>query len=339
MKKIITTILLFVSLFVLVGCGNTTVTTTKETTKENTTISETTTTYYKEEKEVSILVPNGTPALSQMYIEANKANYNYKVDVVNGADTLAAAFTSKSYDFIYAPLNLGAKLYVKTKNYKLLALTVNCNYYFVTASTTEDIFDINQFIGKDIYIFGEAAMSGILARLILETNGKYTLSDLNITYVSSVADSQSAFIAASNKANTICLVAEPSLSVLKTKVADIKTISLTDEYAKINSDFEMPQAAVFVRSDIDKDVANRYLGYLEESIGLISSDVNGSAELGSTLYTSFTKEVLEVALPNSSIKFTKASDAKTACKAFFKMLDDYNTTLIGGEVDEGFYFA
>ena len=45
----------------------------------------------------------GTPALSQMYIENEKEAYNYKIDLVQGADPLSAAFVSKSYDIIFFP--------------------------------------------------------------------------------------------------------------------------------------------------------------------------------------------------------------------------------------------
>lgn len=285
---------------------------------------------YKEENQVTFLMPAGAPAISQIYIQQNKESYNYKIDVVQGSDPLSAAFVSKSYDFIYAPLNLGAKMYINNQNYKLLALIVSCNYYFVTSTTEE--FTLSDLSEKEIVIFGQNAPSGILARLILTSNN---LTDLNITYVNSVADSTNELVLDNSK---VVLTAEPSLSSLEGKVNNLKTISIADEYAKINSSFKMPQAALFVRSDIDSAVANRYLTYIEDSINKVTTSIDESAELGATLYPSFTKEALINAIPRCELDFVKSTEASSRCEAFFEILNNVNPNIIGGTVDENFYY-
>ena len=288
-KSILALVITLLLSFILVGC-----------------------TKYKEKEEIKILTPMGTPALSQIYIEKEKEAYNYKIDAVQGSDPLAAAFTSKSYDFIYAPLNLGAKLYINNKNYKLLATVVDCNYYLVMKSDKD--FTLNDIKDKNIVIFGESAMSGIVSRYVFEKN---SLSDLNISYVNSVQDSMSAFIA---DKSIVALVSEPQLSTLESKVEGIKALSMKEEYTKASNEKNLPQAALFVRSDLNRNK--------EEA-----------SELGSTLYPSFTKDTLLNAFPRSEINVLSAKDAKDKCESFFNLLNGYNPKILGGTVDESFYFT
>ena len=287
---------------------------------------------YKEKDEIKVLAPMGTPALSQMYIEKEKEAYNYKIDVVQGADALSSAFVSKSYDFIYAPLNLGAKLYINNKNYKLLATVVDCNYYLVMKS--EDNFTLNDIKEKEIVIFGQAAMSGIISRYVFENNG-FNLENTNIQYVNSVQDSMSEFVKDQNK---VVLVSEPQLSTLEGRFEGIKALSMKEEYTKVSKEENLPQAAVFVRSDLDKDIAKRYLSHLKDSVRKINSNIKEAAELGSELYPSFTKDALLKAIPRSEISLNEAKNAKENCTKFFDLLNGYNEKILGGNVDDGFYF-
>ena len=307
-KSILTLVITLLLSFILVGC-----------------------TKYKEKEEIKILTPMGTPALSQIYIEKEKEAYNYKIDAVQGSDPLAAAFTSKSYDFIYAPLNLGAKLYINNKNYKLLATVVDCNYYLVMKSDKD--FTLSDIKDKNIVIFGESAMSGIVSRYVFEKN---SLSDLNISYVNSVQDSMSAFIA---DKSIVALVSEPQLSTLESKVEGIKALSMKEEYTKASNEKNLPQAALFVRSDLDKEIAKRYLDHLKDSAKKINRNKEEASELGSTLYPSFTKDTLLNAFPRSEINVLSAKDAKEKCESFFNLLNGYNPKILGGTVDESFYFT
>lgn len=286
----------------------------------------------KEKNEVTVLSPNGSPAISLMYVEESKSDYNYKIDYVDGADPLSAAFTSKSYDFIFAPLNLGAKMYLNNENYKLLAQVVSCNYYFAT-STTED-FTMASLQDKAVVIFGQSAVSGIIARYVL-SGSSLDVSKMNITYVNSVADTASELIKDNTK---VVLTAEPSLSVLEGKVSNLKSISILSEYTKISGNKSFPQAAVFVRSDIGSGIAKRFLTRLSASVTKINKNTDDAAKLGASIFTNFTVESLKTAIPRMSLEVTNAVNSKEECAAFFKMLNDVNPKIIGGDIDDSFYF-
>mgnify|MGYP003295763658 CR=1 FL=1 len=314
MKKILL-LILSILLTCMVGCKKT----DKENKNDNLFISNET---------LKVLSPNGTPLLSQMYIENNKDLYNIKVDYAEGGSSLPSAFITKSYDIIYAPLNVGIKMYINNKNYKLLGVVVDLNYYFIS---NEEI-TLDSFKNKEIVIFSEANMSGIISRMIFDY---YNLEGLNIRYVESVADSMSAYIVNNN---SICLVSEPQLSNIELKLGNIYTYSLKEEYEKITGKNNLPQAACFVRFDLDKDVVSKYEEYLIKSIEKINSDTIESSRIGSTLYPSFKYEVLIKALERSEINYRSASDSKNEILDFINTLNSYNSSLLGGDVDEDFYF-
>jgi len=283
----------------------------------------------KIDKEIKILMPKGTPELSQMYIESKSQEYNYKIDKVQGADALSAAFLTKSYDIIYAPINLGIKMYINNKNYKMLATVVDCNFYFIYKSTEE--LTLNELKNKKIVIFGENAISGILARYILgDTNS------LDVLYVSSTVDSMSEFI---KDNNVLSLVSEPQLSVIETKVDNIKMISVKEEYMKKDdNENNIPQAQVYVRSDLEKEIVDKYLIRLEESIKKVNENINESAKLGNEINNNFSVDVLKKGISRMEIKFTSSKDSKENVYKFIEFLNNYNDKILGGSIDEDFFY-
>jgi len=317
MKKIIITFFTLVLSLSLVSCTN------KTTSIKGT---------LKEERKVSILSPNGSPALSLMYIENVKDSYNYQIDYVDGADPLTAAFTSKSYDFIFAPLNLGAKMYRNNGNYKLLSEVVSCNYYFATV-TSED-FTMESLSSKSLVIFGENAVSGIIARYVI-SNSALDITKMDITYVNSVQDAQSELVKNPSK---VILTAEPSLSILKSKISGIKTISILDTYTSITKKTVLAQAACFVRSDIESGIAERFSSYLENSIDQVNNHPSESAVLGHSIFNNFSEKALLVAIPQMNLKYVSSKNAKNDCADFFTLLNSVNPKLIGGDIDDGFYY-
>jgi len=96
----------------------------------------------KPSESISMIVPYGTPELSQLYMEDSK---DYQVDIVQGADPLISAFGSVSHDVIFAPTHLGAKMYHSIGSYRLAASIIWGNYYLVS---TEEL-SIEDLSGRD----------------------------------------------------------------------------------------------------------------------------------------------------------------------------------------------
>ena len=103
----------------------------------------------KKTDDISIIVPYGSPQLSQLYLQQSE---DYAVDVVIGPEPLLAAFGSESHDVIFAPINLGAKLFTANENYTLLSVVTWGNYFFICPT---NITEISQLQGQTVVVFGK----------------------------------------------------------------------------------------------------------------------------------------------------------------------------------------
>ncbi|MDD3478112.1 MAG: hypothetical protein PHP32_04490 [Candidatus Izemoplasmatales bacterium] len=326
MKKTLSMILILALSIVFLGCTTTTTTTTATTTtSENTSDTTTTTT---EQVVHSIIVPNGGPALAQMYLQNNTEKYD--VTVVNGPDPLVAAFGSSTYDYIFAGTNLGAKFYAANPEYLLVAIFTLGNTFILTE--TDDTFDLSYLDGKEIVVYGLNSTPDIVLKYVLEQNN----IDCTLTYVDSVATATSYFIADPTK---IILTAEPSLSVLLQSHPNLDIIDLQDEYATLSGGASYPQAGVFAKASLSNEEINDFLVDLAASIQLVNTSVEASAALGESLQFGFSATVLASAIPNNNLVYLSALDAKSSIEAYFTIIANINPVLIGGALPvDGFYY-
>lgn len=318
MKRLLTIILSFVVAFALTACTEDT------TTIDLTTTQEITTTEALEPS--TVMAPNGAPALAQLFMQDND---DYVVDIVNGADPLVAAFGSGSHDFIFAPTNLGAKLYNSGIEYQLIAAITFGNYYLVSM---EENFTLESLEGKEIVVFGQNSTSDIVLQYVLDEN------EINATfrYVNAVSDANAEFIIDNE---TIILSAEPLLSVLAQSISGFNTIDLQVEYEEITGESSYPQAGVFAKASLSDAEVLRFLADLEDSIDTVQTDLDAAVAKALELEYSFPAAVLTTAIPNSNIDFVTAAEVRTDLEAYFNIILDMNSGLLGDILpDDGFYY-
>lgn len=274
-----------------------------------------------------IIVPAGAPALSQIYLQDSG---KYDVDIVNGPDPLVAAFGSESHDFIFAPTNLGAKMYNNGIQYKFIAAVTFGNYYL--ASTIDD-FKIEDLQNKEIICFGKNATSDIVLNYVLDGNS----IQADIIYVDSLDMANSELVIDNDK---IILSAEPALSVLKTKVEGISTIDLQAEYAELSGTGSYPQSGVFAKASLEDETIDNFLDKLEASVEDVNQDAEGTASLAVELNYNFAYDVLVQAISQSNIDCEKADEVKSNLEFYFNIIIEMNPALVGGKLpDEGFYYS
>ena len=275
---------------------------------------------------LTVMAPNGAPALAQLFVQDDQENYT--VDIVNGVDPLVAAFGSGSHDFIFAPTNLGAKLYNSGVEYKFIAAITFGNYYLVSM---EDNFTIESLEGKEIVVFGQNATSDIILKYILEEND----ITATLTYVDSVATANAAFIADNTK---IIMSAEPLLSVLALNISGFNTIDLQVEYQEITGESSYPQAGVFAKTSLSSRQIRNFLNDLEDSVDKINTDLDTTVAKAAELEYTFPEAVIRSAIPNSNIDFITASDVRNDLESYFNIILTMNGALIGDTLpNDDFY--
>lgn len=207
------------TLLLLVACKPTTTQQNVETTK------------------FSIVSPSGAPALSLLNFISDE---NVEMDIVDGADVLAAEFSSAEKDFIIAPINLGVNLISKGAEYTLLSVITWGNLYLVGA---------NEHLNTTkIAAFGEAAVPGRILTYLADV-----FKGVEIEYYNSVQEVSAALLA---DQYTAAVLAEPFLTVTKKQwsqnhegelheIYDIQAL-----YKEKSSYSSYPQAALFVKSSL-----------------------------------------------------------------------------------------
>lgn len=289
-----------------------------------------------EQVELKIMVPLGSPALAQTYMEHMHPNIGdhvtYEVEVVSGTDPLVAAFGSGTHDIIFAPTNLGAKLYQTGIDYKFYATVVTGNLYLATG--TDETFDLASLEGKEIVAFGQNATPDIILQTIL-ADQEYTTAP-TITYVDSAGSANAALVA---DPSIIVLLAEPVLSVAGMNVSNLATVNLQDAWRDMTDSGSYPQAGIFIKDGTNEDSIEAYLREVELSIAAALDNPADVAQMASDLEYGFPVPVLTSAISRSGLEYITAKDSKDALEEYFGYIMDLNAALIGDELPENAFYA
>lgn len=288
------------------------------------------------EAPIKVLVPNGAPALAQTaieYGESRKETSDFDIELVFGADLLATAFATESHEIIFAPTNLGARLFTAAGASYRLAATVTWGNLFIASKQPLD--GLESLDGKKITVFGENATPDIVFRSLL---GEVTFTEApQINYVDAVDMAASEL---ETDPDSIVMLAEPAMSVVEMRTDE--TLNVIDLQAAWQTYFDQdsyPQAGVFIHKDLSDDIVADYLERLQESIALIYTDLETVLSYAETLDYPFPTPVLREATPRSNIRYVDAADSKNALEFFFNRILELQPALIGGTLpDDNFYY-
>ena len=313
----------------LASCQNNSDTKLSNKTKTEVTTTSNNVTDKPVKDEIKVLAPSGTPALALANFEAEHQGSL----TVGGADLLLPNFISEKqeYDFIVAPLTVGLTTYNKVSYYKYYRSIVWGNFYIIskTVSSLEDLSN------NKILAFQKNNTPDIILRTILDSNN---IENCSIDYTSDVADAVAQFT--SNKVDTI-VIAEPSLSQLKSKGLKFNIIDMQEEYKKITGKSSYPQAALFVSENYienyNLDILDDFKNTINDSNIDIETTANNAKNNIST-FSTFSIDVLKSAIPNSNIKVEDDINTdKEAINFYLDLLKDLNLNTYGEDPKEDFY--
>jgi NitT/TauT family transport system substrate-binding protein len=280
----------------------------------------------KKDDSITIIVPYGSPKLAQLYLENSD---DYKVDVVNGADPLVAAFGSSSHDVIFAPTNLGAKMYQSKDSYQLLATIVWGNYYLVSSEQQE--FNISSLDGKSITVFGKNQTSDIVLTYLFQELD----IDVEITYVDSVSSAAQLFLSSQE---SIVLLAEPVYSNVMNQLPQTKTIDIQELYQSVTGKDSYPQSGVFIKRNLEQSKITKIQNDLMDSIEKTNQYPSDAAQLAVELQMGLTSEIIASAILNSNLRYVSAKNSKEDIVSYFGLILSMNPALIGGQLPNDLFY-
>lgn len=275
--------------------------------------------------EVSIILPNGTPALA-MGTLLNEVN----AEVVTDSSLLQTALVTGQTDFVIAPLILGTKLFLNSKsNYKLEAVITTNNAYLVSNNE----LTINSLQDKEIVGFQQTNTPGIMLETYLEMNN----ISASVQYEANVNQSVAAF---KNGAAEYALVAEPQLTQLEKAYPNLNVLNIGNEICE-KGEF-VPQAALFVNpNSIDDEACKAFMKNLNKNIERLNKkpDVyaNELLESGISYFKSYSVDVLTTALPRCNLAYKRGIDNVESISNYYNSCDKYNATFNGLRPNEEFY--
>jgi NitT/TauT family transport system substrate-binding protein len=284
--------------------------------------------------EIKIMVPEGSPRIAQMQIEANQQTINGKkitVERVFGVDPLSVAFLSGSHHIIYAPINLGAKLIDMGVDYSFIATVTWGNLYLVSAQPIASIGDLD---GQSILLFGQNSIPDIICRVLFE-NENFTTPPI-ISYVASV---QNSYALLRDNTSRIVLLAEPMVSMILDEFPDLNIIDLQAEWGNYFGLASYPQSGVFVKNQLSEDIVDTYAQQLITSVEYVNQDSLDVIETAESLHMPYVGDNFLSSIQRSNIMFLSAYESRVHIINLFEKILSLSGDLINNRLPEESFYA
>ena len=277
--------------------------------------------------EFTLTAPSGAPAVAVAKL-AQEAPERF---TFIAADTIAAAFTAESADFIIAPINAGAKPYKAGKStYRLAAVITWGNLVFASQKESFTLADMN---GAVVTLFGENTINASVALYILAQEG---IEPASVEYLAGAAQTQQLLL---SDPDAIVMTAEPAVTAAKMKNDRITSYTLTEELKAVSGYDGFTQAGLFVRAetlDTYPGEVKEYLQKIQEAAAATETDLEATAKAAAALEILPNEKVAMAAIPGCGIRYVAAPDAREMIE--FTANIDLNQ--FGGAVPaDDFYYA
>lgn len=318
MKKIFSFVMVLISVTLMLACTN------EKDVKTNEAIKAT------------LISPDGLPsfAISKSLSEDKKiGNIEMSYSIQKTPDLLLSELMKGKVELAVVPSNLALQAYKKNLGYKVAATIGWGSLYLVS---TEEINDISELKGCEIYNTGKGLTPDIVFKTILNNNG-LSEQDVNLAYVGAAAELAPMVMSGQAK---YAVLPEPALSTVMSKNNKVKILlNLNEEWSKINNvEKGYPQSTLLIKEEFYNTIKDN--GQYEEIINKLKDSeewaINNpqlAADKCEELGITVNKEVIDKSIKNSNLSFTKIEDCTTEYEKYFSIIDNE------GKGEEGEYEA
>lgn len=318
-KRVLAVVLAAVLMFALVACtgGNqkADTTTTAPVSSDTTKAPE----YTGEKVKVAAIKgPTGMGMVDMM------DNSRYEFTLTSDPTEVVSLIATGAVDIAACPLNLAANLYKKTGgNVQMLGINTLGVLYLLTNGT--EINSLSELKDKTVYATGQGATPEFIINHILDKN---SLKDsVKVEYLSEHSELMTKLVA--GEVN-IAVLPEPFVSIATAKSKNVKSVlSLTDEWAKLDSETMLSMGCVIARSDFIKsnpDAVNQFIKDNKASVEKVN--VNAYEQLKKMI----DKGIVDAAILSVSEDLKKENQIEAAKQAnALKTISRCNIVFIDGE--------
>jgi len=267
----------------------------------------------------------------------NDENYNVEYLVEGAPNNLIGKIINGEIDIAAVPTNLASILYNKSKGeVKFLALNTLGVIYVVG---TEEVSSIEDLEGKEISISGKGATPEFAFNYLLEQNSmidktstEYMLDHSSLAQQVIAEDTKIAVLP--QPFVTQVMMNNPNVSIL---------IDLNEEWEKAsNGESILAMGGLIVNSEFaenNPEFIKVFLKEYEASVNWVNNNHEEAGKLVEKNGVLPSAKLAEKAIPNCSIVYQDAEEAKDKVNGFLKILHGSNPASIGGSMpDENFYY-
>lgn len=277
-----------------------------------------------EELEATLISPDGLPsmAISKAMIEDKKIDYiNLDYSIQKTTDLLLSELMKGETELAIVPSNLALQAHKKGLDYKIAATIGWGSLYLVS---TEDVSEISDLKGCEIYNTGKGLTPDIVFKSILSNNG-FKEDEFQFSYVGAASELTPMVMSGKVK---YAILPEPALSTVMSKNENIKVIlNLNDEWAKINNVSKgYPQSTLIIKEEFynkikDSGLYEEIINKFNESEEWIMNNPQETAQYCDELGITINKDTIEEAINNSNLSFTRVEDCILEYEKYFSIID------------------
>ena len=322
MKKIISLLLAVLLVFSVCGCAAQT----------------------KAKTDMNVFVLTGPTGIGAVNLidkaEKGEGLENYKISAVAAPTEIVSKISNKEADIAAVPTNLAATLYNKTQGgVKVLAVNTLGVLYVLTNKGTE-VTSIADLKGKKIYATGQGSNPEYIINYILEKNGINKDTDVTIEYK---AEGTELVAVWATDPDAIIISPQPVATSIKMKYEGSKlALSLTDEWAKIDSESALMQGCVIVRNDFleaNPEAVENFLTDYKASIEKAKSDADTTSALCEKYGIVAKAAVAKAAMNYVGLCYIDGDEMKTKLSGFLKVMHTADAKSVGGKLPgEDFWY-
>ena len=172
----------------------------------------------------------------------------YDVQLTGDPTEIPALVATGAVDIATIPLNLAANIYKKTSGgVKMIGInTLGVLYVVANGININSLSDLK---GQTVYATGQGATPEFIINYILEENG--LKDDVKVEYLGEHSELATKMISGDV---TLSILPEPFVTLVTSKNSNCKvSVSLTDEWEKINPNAELSMGCVIASTDFIKN--------------------------------------------------------------------------------------
>lgn len=285
--------------------------------------------------------PTGIGAVNLMdKAEKGEGLENYKISAVAAPTEIVSKISNKEADIAAVPTNLAATLYNRTNGgVKVLAVNTLGVLYVLTNKGTE-VTSIADLKGKKIYTTGQGSNPEYIINYVLEKNGINKDTDLTIEYK---AEGTELVPVWATDPDAVIISPQPVATSIKMKYEGSKlALSLTDEWAKIDSESALMQGCVIVRNDFleaNPEAVENFLTDYKASIEKAKSDADTTSTLCEKYGIVPKAAVAKSAMDYVGLCYIDGNEMKTKLSGFLNVMYTADKKSVGGKLPgEDFWY-